>query len=106
MLIEVLEVHSDLTLVSAGENVGRSHLRTSQPEVFHPAESKPLHNTINADAAVTVAVSSGGGPLLGRGPRGVGQPRAAAPPNEAPGGMPEDLSRAMFCGKCLPPRRN
>lgn len=47
-------------------------------------------------------MSSGGGPLLGRGPGRVGQSGAAAAPNEAPGGMPEDLSRAVFRGKCLP----
>lgn len=62
--------------------------------MFHPAETK--------QGVVTVPVSSGGGPLLGRGPRGVGQPRAAAAPNEAPGGMPEDLSGAVLRGKCLP----
>lgn len=34
----------------------------------------------------------------------MGRPRAAAAQNEAPGGMPEDLSRAVFCGECLPPQ--
>lgn len=42
----------------------------------------------------------GGGPVLGGGSRGVGQPRAAATPNEAPGGMSQDVSGAMFCGEC------
>lgn len=41
-------------------------------------------------------MSPGGGPVLGRGPGGVGQSGAAAPQNEAPGGMPEDLSWAVF----------
>lgn len=42
---------------------------------------------------------TGGGPVLGGGSRGVGQPRAAAAPNEAPGGMSQDVSGAMFCGE-------
>lgn len=42
---------------------------------------------------------SGGGPVLGCGPRGVGQSRAAAAQNEAPGGMSKDLSGTMFCCK-------
>lgn len=41
----------------------------------------------------------GGGPVLGGGPGGVGQPGAAAPANEAAGGVSEDVSRAVFCGE-------
>lgn len=47
----------------------------------------------------------GGGPVLGRGPRRVGQSGAAATQNEAPGGMSEDLSGAMFCCKYDTPHR-
>lgn len=41
----------------------------------------------------------GGGPVLGGGPRGVGQPRAAAPANEAAGGVSQDVSGAVLCGE-------
>lgn len=44
-------------------------------------------------------VCPGGGPVLGGGPGGVGQPGAAAPANEAAGGVSEDVSRAVFCGE-------
>lgn len=39
----------------------------------------------------------GGGPVLGRGSRGVGQSGPAETPDEAPGGMSEDVGRAVFC---------
>lgn len=48
---------------------------------------------------------SGGGPVLGHGPRGVGQSRAAATQDEAPGGMSQDLSGTMFCCKYYTPHR-
>lgn len=42
---------------------------------------------------------AGGGPVLGRGPGGVGQSGAAAAQNEAPGGMSQDLRGTLFCRK-------
>lgn len=45
---------------------------------------------------MSVFVFPGGGPVLGRGPGGVGQPGPAAPPDEAAGGMPEDLGGAVL----------
>lgn len=46
-----------------------------------------------------VFVFPGSGPVLGRGPRGVGQSGAAATQDEAAGGMSEDLSGTVFCCK-------
>ena len=48
---------------------------------------------------VCVCVCLGGGPVLGHGPRGVGQSRSAETPDEAPGGMSKDVSGTMFCCK-------
>lgn len=42
---------------------------------------------------------AGGGPILGGGPRGVGQPGAAASANEAAGGVSQDVCGAVFCGE-------
>lgn len=41
-------------------------------------------------------VFPGGGPVLGRRPGGVGQPGSAATPNEAPGGVSEDVGGAVL----------
>lgn len=54
---------------------------------------------------VHLFVFSGGGPVLGRRSRGVGQSRAAAAPDEAPGGMSQDLSGTVFRCKCYTQRR-
>lgn len=42
---------------------------------------------------------AGGGPVLGGRPGGVGQPGAAAPANEAAGGVSQDVRGAVFCGE-------
>lgn len=45
----------------------------------------------------------GGGPVLGCGPRGVGQPRAAASANEAARGLSQDVCGALLCGEYYRP---
>lgn len=50
-------------------------------------------------ARVCVCVWSGGGPVLGGRPRGVGQSGPAADQDETPGGVSEDLGGAVFCCK-------